>query len=231
MRQNLIKLICIVVIVFASWQLIKYFLTYEKVKQQEEELQQEISSSSLIQFQKRYEDMVGWITIDNTKVDYPIMQATNNEFYLTRNYKGEKLRAGSIFLDYRNDPSLSDRHSIIYGHDLRNGSMFGQLHRYEEQSFANSNRHFTIEIRNERITLEVFAAYQTTTDFYYIETEFTSESYEQFIETIINKSVITYEGNINVNDQIITLSTCVSDNQSNERFVVHAKVVERKDLK
>lgn len=231
MRQNLIKLICVVVIVFASWQLINYFLTYEKVEQQEVELHQKISLSSLNQFQKQYEDMVGWIKIENTKVDYPIMQATNNEFYLTRNYKGEKLRAGSIFLDYRNDPSLSDRHSIIYGHDLRNGSMFGQLHQYKEQSFANSNRHFTIEIRNALLTLEVFAAYQTTTDFYYIETEFTNESYEQFIETIINKSAITYDGNLHVNDQIITLSTCVSDNQSDERFVVHAKLVERKDLK
>ena len=229
MRQHLIKLICVVVIVFASWQLINYFLTYEKVEQQEEELHQKISLSSLDQFQKQYEDMVGWIKIENTKVDYPIMQATNNEFYLTRNYKGEKLRAGSIFLDYRNDPSLSDRHSIIYGHDLRNGSMFGQLHQYEELSFANANRQFMIELGNERLTLEVFSAYQTTTDFYYIETEFTNESYEQFIETIKNKSVITYDGNLNVNDQIITLSTCVSDNQSDERFVVHAKVVERKD--
>ena len=228
MRQNLIKLICIVVIVFASWQLIDYFFTYEKVEQQEEELQQKITTSSLKQLQGQYEDMVGWIKIENTKVDYPIMQATNNEFYLTHNYEGDKLRAGSIFLDYRNNPSLGDRHSIIYGHDLRNGSMFGQLHQYEEQSFANANRHFTIETRNALITVEVFAAYQTTTDFYYIETKFTNESYEQFIEAIRNKSSISYDGYINVNDQIITLSTCVSDNQSDERFVVHAKVVERK---
>ena len=229
MRQNLIKLICIAVIIFASWQLIDYFLTYEKVELQEEELQQKMITSSLHRLQEQYEEMVGWIKIENTKVDYPIMQAANNEFYLTHNYEGEKLRAGSIFLDYRNDPSLSDRHSIIYGHDMRNGSMFGQLHQYEEQSFANSNRQFTIELGNERLTLEVFSAYVTTTDFYYIETEFTNESYEQFVQTIKDKSVITYDGNLNVNDQIITLSTCVSDNQSDERFVVHAKVVERKD--
>ena len=228
MRQKLVMVMCIVVIVFASWQLVDYFLAYDKVEKQEEELQQIIVTSSLNQLQKQYDEMIGWIIIDNTKVDYPIMQADNNEFYLTHNYKGSKLRAGSIFLDYRNDPLLNDRHSIIYGHDLRNGSMFGQLHQYEEQSFTDANRSFTIELANKRLTLEVFSAYQTTTDFYYIETEFTNESYEQFIETIKNKSVITYEGNINVTDQIITLSTCVSDDSGDERFVVHAKVVERK---
>ena len=66
------------------------------------------------------------------------------------------------------------------------------------------------------------------TDFYYIETEFTDESYERFIEMVKNKSVTTYNGIINVYDQIITLSTCVSDDLGDERFVVHAKVVERK---
>jgi sortase B len=227
MRQKLITLICLVVIVVASWQLIDYFLTYEIVGKQEEELQNKIASSSLTQLQKQYDEMVGWIKINHTKVDYPIMQAVNNEFYLTHNYKGEKLRAGSIFLDYRNNPLLNDRHSIIYGHDLRNGSMFGQLHQYEEQSFTDANRSFTIELANKQLTLEVFSAYQTTTDFYYIETEFTNESYARFIETIKNKSVITYDGNITISDQIITLSTCVSD-LGDERFVVHAKVVERK---
>ena len=228
MRQKLITIICMVVIIFASWKLIDYFLTYKKVEQHEQDLQHTISTASLKELQNNYEEMVGWIKINQTKVDYPIMQAANNEFYLKHNYKGEKFRAGSIFLDYRNDPALNDRHSIIYGHDLRNGSMFGQLHQYEQQSFADANRYFTIEKANEIITVEVFAAYQTKIDFYYIETEFTNLSYEQFIKTIKNKSVITYDGNVSVNDQIITLSTCVSDNRSDERFVVHAKVVERK---
>ncbi len=228
MRSKLITLTCIVVIIFSGWKIIDYYGTYEKVEIQEEKLQQKSTLTSLNQLQEQYEDMVGWIQIEHTKVDYPIMQATNNEFYLTHNYEGEKFRAGSIFLDYRNDPSLNDRHSIIYGHDLRNGSMFGQLHQYEEQSFADSNRYFTIELGNERLTLEVFAAYQTTTDFYYIETVFTDESYDQFINMIQKKSSISYDGNVNGNDQIITLSTCVSDNQRNERFVVHAKIVERK---
>lgn len=228
MRQRVITVICILVIAFASLKLADYFLTYKKVEQNEMELQQKATTTSLNNLQKQYAEMVGWIKINNTKVDYPIMQGANNEFYLTRNYEGEKFRAGSIFLDYRNDPSLGDRHSIIYGHDLRNGSMFGQLHRYEDQSFADSNRYFTIDLGNEVVTLEVFAAYQTTTDFYYIETVFTNESYEQFIEMIKKKSLITYDAPINGSDQIITLSTCVSDDLGDERFVVHAKVVERK---
>ena len=228
MRNKAITIICLAVIVFSSWKIIDYFLTYKKVEENEKELQEKLVTTTLTKLQSQYDEMIGWIQIEQTKVDYPIMQADNNEFYLTHNYEGKKLRAGSIFLDYRNDPSLKDRHSILYGHDLRNGSMFGQLHQYGEQSFADANRLFTIDTGNERLQLEVFAAYETTTDFYYIETQLTNESYQQFIETIKKRSVITYEGNINVSDQIITLSTCVSDNGSNERFVVHAKVVERK---
>ena len=228
MRKKVITIICLVAIVFSSWKIIDYFLTYKNVEEDEKDLQETIATTSLTELQKQYDEMIGWIQIEQTKIDYPIMQAENNEFYLTHSYEGKKLRAGSIFLDYRNDPLLNDRHSIIYGHDLRNGSMFGQLYQFGNQSFAEANRFFTIGTGNEQLQLEVFAAYETTTDFYYIETDFTNESFEQFIKTIKKKSVITFEENINGSDQIITLSTCVSDSSSDERFVVHAKVVERK---
>ena len=229
MRKKAITIICLVVIGFSSWKIIDYFLTYKNVEEDEKELQETIATTSLTKLQTQYDEMIGWIQIEQTKIDYPIMQAENNEFYLTHSYEGEKLRAGSIFLDYRNDPFLNDRHSIIYGHDLRNGSMFGQLYQFGDQSFAEANRHIAIDIGNERLQLEVFAAYETTTDFYYIETEFTNESFELFIKTIKEKSVITFDEIINRHDQIITLSTCVSDSGSDERFVVHAKVVEREE--
>ena len=228
MRKKVITIICLVAIVFSSWKIIDYFLTYKNVEEDEKELQETIAMTSLTELQKQYDEMIGWIQIEKTKIDYPIMQAENNKFYLTHSYEGKKLRAGSIFLDYRNDPLLIDRHSIIYGHDLRNGSMFGQLYQFKDQSFAEANRYFTIDTGNEQLQLEVFAAYETTTDFYYIETDFTNESFEQFIKTVKKKSVITFDENINGSDQIITLSTCVSDSGSDERFVVHAKVVERK---
>ena len=230
MRKKAITIICLIAIVFSSWKIIDYFLTYKSVEEDEKELQETVSTTSLTELQTQYDEMIGWIQIEQTKIDYPIMQAENNEFYLTHSYEGKKLRAGSIFLDYRNDPFLNDRHSIIYGHDLRNGSMFGQLHQFGDQSFAEANRHFTIDTGNEQLQLEVFAAYGTTTDFYYIETEFTNESFEQFIKTIKMKSFITFDENVTRDDQVITLSTCVSDSGSDERFVVHAKVVERNEI-
>mgnify|MGYP006379642681 FL=1 len=125
MRKKAITIICLIAIVFSSWKIIDYFLTYKSVEEDEKELQETVATTSLTELQTQYDEMIGWIQIEQTKIDYPIMQAENNEFYLTHSYEGKKLRAGSIFLDYRNDPFLNDRHFIIYGHDLRNGSMFG----------------------------------------------------------------------------------------------------------
>ena len=155
------------------------------------------------------------------------MQGDNNEFYLTHNYNGEKLRAGSIFLDYRNSPDFTDRHTIIYGHDLRNGSMFGQLDLFADLTFATAHQTFQLEMGQEILTLQLYSAYETTTDFYYIQTNFTDQTFEQFLQDIKQKSSIDLDTSMQKNDQLVTLSTCTSSVDEKQRFVVHAKIIER----
>lgn len=228
MRQKIFTFICAVVIVFSVWKIAQYFYDYREADEQNAEAQQIVAGDSLESLQKQYPSVIGWIHIDDTKIDYPVVQAEDNEFFLKHNYKGERKRTGAIFLDYRNDAFLQDQHSIIYGHDLRNGSMFGSLSQYADEQFAKSHRNISLEVKGEQIILEVFAAYETTTDFYYIETNFSQESFQSFIQTITDKSTIKVAHDVTTRDKIVTLSTCVSDDESNKRFVVHAKVVERK---
>lgn len=85
--------------------------------------------------QKINPEIVGWITMDDTQINYPIVQAKDNDYYLFRNYKGEDMRAGSIFMDHRNDVKSQNRNTILYGHRMKDGSMFGSLKKMLDEDF------------------------------------------------------------------------------------------------
>ena len=173
--------------------------------------------------QKQNKNIVGWLSLEGSRLNNPVLQTDNNEFYLSHNYLDEKSRGGSIFIDFRNE-ALNDRHTIFYGHVLRNGSMFGELAKYADQQYANEHPVFTYETNDVTYLLEVFAAYKTTTDVYYLETQFTDETFGKFLSEIKGRSVITMPVEVTIEDNIVTLSTCTTSVNDTERFVVHAKV-------
>lgn len=221
--KKAIQFIAIIVMIWAGLEIYKWAIAYPKV---EEELQ-EAKQHELHSFQQQYPNSVGWLQLQNTRIDNPIMQAENNTFYLTHNYKGEKSRGGAIFLDYRNDTDLSQQHTIFYGHVLRNETMFGSLSKYSEQSYAIEHPTFQYKTVKEQFELHVFAAYKTTTDFYYIETEFQGDEFLDFLQTIRTKSEIDMPVEVSSTDHIVTFSTCTTSSNDKERFVVHAKVVKK----
>ncbi len=171
------------------------------------------------------EDVIGWIKIPNTKVDYPILQGKDNEFYLDRNINKEKSRHGSIFMDYRNVSDGSDRHTIIYGHQTSDGSMFTSLNKFKDESFLKNNNVFKIKLINNTYTYEIFSAYVTDTSFYYIMTNFRSdESFVSYINQLKNKSYFNSDIILSEDDKVLTLSTC-SYEFDNARFVIHARMI------
>ncbi|MGE6517550.1 class B sortase [Lysinibacillus sphaericus] len=173
--------------------------------------------------------IVGWISVDNTKLNNPILQADNNDFYLNHNFKNRESRAGSVFMDYRNDALDMSRNTILYGHAMKNGTMFGSLKNYLNQDYADAHRTIYLDTLYDGYDIEVFAAYETTIDFYYIETEFKSnESFFQFIEQVQARSTIEMNIEIGPDDKILTLSTCKDSVMSDDhRFVVQGKLVKR----
>ena len=224
--KQLIQIICIVVMIYSGVQLAKYIYTYFAVEKELEEVQQVVQHAELRALQDINPRIVGWLTLGGTRLDNPVLQATDNDFYLRHNYKDEESRGGSIFMDFRNDAAELERHTIFYGHVLRNGTMFGDLAKFAEQAYATEYPVLFYETTKKKYELHVFAAYETTTDFYYIETDFTDDSYMTFVNEIQARSVITMPVTVNEMDKIVTFSTCTTSANDEERFVVHAKVVE-----
>ncbi|QBP94144.1 class B sortase [Bacillus mycoides] len=201
---------------------------YEKSPMEEQSQDGEVRKQFKV-LQQINQEIVGWITMDDTQINYPIVQAKDNDYYLFRNYKGEDMRAGSIFMDYRNDVKSQNRNTILYGHRMKDGSMFGSLKKMLDEDFFMSHRKLYYDTLFEGYDLEVFSVYTTTTDFYYIETDFSSDTeYTSFLEKIQEKSLYKTDTKVTESDQIVTLSTCdyALDLEAG-RLVVHAKLVKR----
>ena len=172
------------------------------------------------------EDIVGWIRVPGTPIDYPVAQGEDNTFYLTHGSDKKKLKAGTIFLDYRCDGLALRRNNILYGHHMKDGSMFAALLEYKDPDFFEENRIIEYSTTKELTKWEVFSAYVTNPSFYYIRTDFASdEVYESFLRQIQGKSLHKTDVELTGSDDILTLSTCDYD-FDDARFVVQAKRVE-----
>lgn len=178
-------------------------------------------------------DMVGWIYIPETKIDYPVLFKNNdNEYYLHRNFYKEKSAAGIPFLDSKCNLSDWSDNLIIYGHNMNNGTMFHDLLKYKDQDFVESHRTIYFDTMYKRCQFEVFAVFRTSVgsadEFKYYE--FTDAKNEQefneFVARCKKESMIKSELTPKYGDILLCLSTC-SYNTKNERTVVVGKMTAR----
>lgn len=170
-------------------------------------------------------DIIGWIVIEDTSIDYPILQADDNSHYLKTTFEGASSSSGAIFMDYRNNSDFSDSNSIIYGHKMRNGTMFQDLSEYKSQDFFNEHPTFIIYTPECEYRCEVFAAYVTSAVSEAYVLDFSSaDSFVQYLNTAISKSLIKTGTIVYSTDRIVTLSTC-DYTYNNARMVVHARMV------
>lgn len=109
----------------------------------------------------RNPDIVGWLTIDDTIIDYPIVQTGNNDTYLKTDFDGKKSAAGTIFLDYESEPDFSGRHNIIYGHNMKNGSMFKDIVKFKDEEYFKEHQTITVYTPEREYHLRPMAALYT----------------------------------------------------------------------
>ena len=169
-------------------------------------------------------DTVAWIKVNGTNIEYPIVKAENNEFYLNHSFDKTENSAGWIFADYKNKFDGTDRNIVIYGHNRKDKSMFGSLKNILNPDWYNNaeNSEIIFFAENESCVYKVFSVYQTEKESYYIKTNFSSNNeFEKFLETIKKRSIKNFETGVSQTDSILTLSTC-ADNDS-YRVVLHAK--------
>lgn len=170
-------------------------------------------------------DTIGWIKVNNTNIDYPLVQSKDNNYYLTHNYNKKKTSAGWIFLDKRNNKDLSNKNNIIYGHSRKDKSMFGTLKYTLNKNWYKNKDNLIIKITTEtkKYNYEVFSIYTIEKENYYLQTDFTTKKeYKTFLNILKERSIYDFKIDIENTTSILTLSTCYKDNQ---RVVVHAKLI------
>lgn len=154
-------------------------------------------------------DVIGWIVMDGTNIDYPIVQGRDNDSYLTTTYTGKANSSGAIFMDYRNMPDFTDANTIVYGHKMKNRTMFHDLSEYKSQEFFEDHPAFRIYTPNGEYRCEVFAAYVTSAVSESYALDFDGKAnFVQYLNMAIEHSLIKTGTTLYSTDKIVTLSTC-----------------------
>ena len=167
--------------------------------------------------------LFGWLTVKSTKINYPVVQYRDNDFYLTHSFDKSYNSAGWIFANYINRFDGTDKNISIFGHNRRDGSMFCTLKdTLKKEWYTNSeNYYITFDTSHGMEIYKVFSNYQIEAESYYITNDFADDAeYETFLNTIKNRSIYNYGTEVSAHDSIITLSTCANDNTY--RVVLHA---------
>ena len=152
-------------------------------------------------------DIVAWIYIEGTEINYPVVQGEDNDYYLKHLFNGEWNGSGCIFLDSRNDASFADRHSIIYGHHRKNGTMFTGLDKYKKQEFFDDHPVALLITPEKSDKVEFFAGYVAAPQDDAWEIGFTDAEFEVWLRKAVNRSCFSGEITPDVSDRILTLST------------------------
>lgn len=181
----------------------KYKVNFEKLKQENS-------------------DTVAWLKVENTNIEIPVVQAKDNSYYLTHNFNKKYNVAGWVFADYKNKFDETDKNIMVYGHNMRDDSMFGSLKNViKEEWYDNKdNKYITFITENEYQIYQIFSIYQTEKEDYYIQTEFSDDEFSKFINTIKQRSKKDFNVNVSNEDTLLTLSTCANNNKY--RVVLHS---------
>jgi len=188
----------------------------------------EKSKSRLLGLKEKYKELYGWLSIENTKVDYPLLQHSDNDYYLTHAPNGEYLIAGSINVDYRNSKTLlNNRNLIIYGHNLYDGNMFHALVDYTDKDFFYSHRNVKVYTFDGIYVYKIFSIAKVNERDDYIRTVFLDDNdFLEFALRMKNQSMFAVDDiELDASSKILTLSTCTNVNPS-ERYSIQAVLVE-----
>ena len=173
-------------------------------------------------------DTVAFLKVNGTNINYPVVQTNDNDFYLTHSFNKDKNNGGWVFMDYRNSLDKLDDNTIIYAHGRNNQTMFGSLKNIFQNSWYENTQNYVVYLATSTKTMlwQVFSVYQIPTENYYLTSNFaTKDDYQKFIDVITARSKYDFKANVDVNDKILTLSTCYDNTK---KIVLHAKLIKQK---
>lgn len=172
-------------------------------------------------------DTVAWVKLNGTNINYPVVQTTDNNYYLHHAFDNSYNEAGWVYMDYRNNPEDFNQNTIIYGHGMNNNTIFGSL-RYVVDSwwYENPDNHILkISTKYENTLWQVFSVYTIPEESYYLQTDFDDdEKFTEFLGNLSSRSFYNFGVQLNQNDKIVTLSSCYNNQL---RVVLHAKLIKK----
>ena len=232
---SIIQLIFIVILIYSLINIFLWYKSNKANKQVMEELSQTIETVkedgeddkkykiNFEELKSKNFDTVAWLKVENTNIEFPVVKANDNSYYLTHNFNKEGNSAGWIFADYKNKFNGKDKNIVIYGHNMRDNSMFGSIKNVIKKEWYNNenNKYIILATENEYSIYEVFSVYQIEKEDYYIKTDFNSDKeFEEFLQKVKERSIKDFNIDISKENSILTLSTCANNNKY--RVVLHA---------
>lgn len=178
------------------------------------------------QLSAEHSDSVAWLYIPDTNINYPVMQSGDNEYYAHRAADGSYLYAGSLFMDYRCSSDFSDFNSVIYGHNMGNGTMFADIPNYENEEFFMNHSYGWLTTDDNVRLIDFFAVARTvdTSGLYLADSTF-----EKWDSQLRNCASIYKEIEVTESDHLLMLSTCTSA-EGNSRTILVGKIIEESDV-
>lgn len=237
-RKFIIFLFFLIIFIFSSVNLIRWAvynkksydlidnIVEESFSENIEENNDEITNKNPVDFESLENlnsDTVAWIRIKDTSINYPILQTTDNDYYLHKDIKKEYSTCGWIFMDFKNSETFIDKNTVLYGHNIKSGLMFADLQKVLKNELGNE---VIIEIYTptEKLNYRVFSTYMQQPDDYSIKSNIVEESdQDKYIKEMLKRTSIIYNIVPDKSDKLLTLSTC--DNTGENRILVHSVYV------
>jgi len=177
--------------------------------------------SPFSEYIKQNKDFVGWISIEGTTIDAPIVQSVDNEYYLIHDYTGARNISGAIYMDYKNLGNFYDNHMSLYGHYMTDGTIFHDLHEYKDQAFFEKNNTIVIEGLRESKEFEIFSVHIVSAYSYYLYLNLEDDALLEYAKHFERMSMFDKEVEFPKDLKLLTLVTCTYEFE-NARILIHA---------
>ena len=231
---RIVMTILIVIILFSLYKVGTILYGYHQGNSQYEAVQEiakvekEDEGIDFDALQKVNDDVKAWIYLKDTVIDYPVMQTTNNDYYLYHMFNGEENGAGTIFVDYRNEKPFQDFNTVLHGHRMKDGSMFKPLVQYSDPEFYKTHKVIEITTPKQKYNCKVFAAATIPADsdlyqFYFYD----EEDRADYLRRLDAVNELSTDVEVDADDKIVMMSTCTAQLDEN-RYCVFAKMVKAK---
>ena len=231
---DILIVLCLGVTVFSGYNLYKELHEYQESTEAYDDLVEQVVITDEQEFdweslKSMNSDFVGWIRMDDSTVDYPFVQGADNDYYLRHLFTGQYNNSGCVFMDVNNNSDFSDKNTVLYAHNMKNGTMFAAIEKFKDASYYDS--HKVIHIYTESTTYDLYPVAGILTDGQddYVRTSFSDdEDFMSYVNYFVSNTTFTSEQTIESTDRMVMLSTCNYDTEDG-RYVLICKLVEEND--